>query len=217
MFNLEKGLIFSEAKFANKANFSETEFRDEADFSRAEFIEKAYFNETQFCNSAYFSEAKFSSKVDLSWAEFGNGAYFSQAQFNDEINFYMCVFKGDARFVSTEFNNESFINFEYTKFNKPKDVWFHNIDLGNVSFINTDVYEVDFSNEIGRKKKDMLVVVDESRIGKDEFTTYGAVAQLYRRLRRNYETNYRFAEAGDFFIGEMEMRRHDVNPEYRRF
>ncbi len=64
------------------------------------------------------------------------------------------------------------------------------------------------------KKGGRLIVIDETRIGKDD-TTYGAVAQLYRRLRRNYESNYRFAEAGEFFIGEMEMRRLDVNTKFK--
>jgi uncharacterized protein YjbI with pentapeptide repeats len=34
-----------------------------------------------------------------------------------------------------------------------------------------------------------------------------SVAQLYRRLRDNYELSKRYAEAGDFFIGEMEILR----------
>ena len=55
----------------------------------------------------------------------------------------------------------------------------------------------------------------ESRIMENETITYDAVAQLYRRLRRNYENNYRFAEAGGFFIGEMEMRRLDVTARFK--
>jgi hypothetical protein len=31
--------------------------------------------------------------------------------------------------------------------------------------------------------------------------------QLYRRLRENYEANKRYSEAGDFFVGEMEVLR----------
>jgi hypothetical protein len=92
---------------------------------------------------------------------------------------------------------------------------FHNIDLGNVSFINTDISEVDFLNETWMKNKDRLVVLDEYRITEFERITYNEVAQLYRRLRRNYENNYKFAEAGDFFIGEMEMRRLDVTPRFK--
>ncbi len=34
--------------------------------------------------------------------------------------------------------------------------------------------------------------------------------EMYRRLRRNYENNYRFVEAGDFIIREMEMRKLNV-------
>jgi len=70
-------------------------------------------------------------------------------------------------------------------------------------------------DETWNKIKGRSIVVDEKLIGKEEFVTYGAVAQIYRRLRRNYESNLRFAEAGDFFIGEMEMRRLDVNTRFK--
>ena len=36
---------------------------------------------------------------------------------------------------------------------------------------------------------------------------YSLVAQLYRRLQRNYIDSYQYTEAGDFYIGEQEMIR----------
>ncbi len=196
---------FSRAEFDDEADFSGTEFSGEADFSRAEFIEEADFLEVQFGNRTHFTKAKFSGEADFSWVEFRKGAYFSQAIFNNKTNFYMSTFMDAVRFIFTEFNND--INFEYSQFYKPKNVWFHNIDLGNVSFINADISEVDFLNVTWREKQGRLTVVDESKIMKVETITYDAVAKLYRRLRWNYENNYKFAEAGDFFRGEMEMRR----------
>ena len=35
------------------------------------------------------------------------------------------------------------------------------------------------------------------------------VAEEYRQLRLNYESNRQEAEAGAFYIGQMEMRRRD--------
>ena len=210
-----KGAYFSEVKFSSEVYFSDTEFSDEVDFIRAEFIEKVDFYQAQFRNRAHFSEAKFNGKADFSWAEFGKGAYFSQAQFNNETKFYMSTFMGEVRFISTIFNNGSFINFEHSKFNKPKDVRFYNINLSCVSFLYVDISEVEFLNEKWETKNGRFIVVDESKSIENKSITYDAVAQLYRRLRRNYENNYRFAEAGGFFIGEMEMRRLDVTARFK--
>ena len=41
----------------------------------------------------------------------------------------------------------------------------------------------------------------------DSDITYEVAAEVYRRLRRNFENRLSYAEAGDFHIGEMEMRR----------
>ncbi len=213
------GAHFSEAEFKGYADFSEANF-NMADFSEVDFIKEVdffetqfnstYFSKAKFSDSTYFSKAKFTNEADFSEAEFGKGAYFSQAQFHGMTNFRMCSFIGEVRFILTKFNNESFINFEYSKFYQPQDVRFQNVDLSNVSFLYADISHIEFLNERWRMNKGRLIVVDESRIMEDQ-TTYDSVAQLYRRLRMNYETNYRFAEAGEFFIGEMEMRRLDVN------
>lgn len=205
----------SRVQFGNGADFSDAEFIEEADFRWAKFGNRADFSRVQFGNGAYFSQAQFSDEANFSWAEFDNGAYFSEAQFNNKTKFYMSTFMDEVRFIWTKFNNESFINFEYSKFHKPKDVRFQNVNLSNISFLYTDITEVEFLNEEWAKKNGRLTAVDESRIMEDENITYEAVAQLYRRLRRNYEDNYRFAEAGNFFIGEMEMRRLDVTARFR--
>ena len=49
------------------------------------------------------------------------------------------------------------------------------------------------------------IVADEVLIGEDPHAGYGAVAQLYCRLRESYESNYRFDGAKDFYMDEAEM------------
>lgn len=219
--------IFCNAQFISKAYFVDVQFDNEANFSDAQFNEEVMFTSTHFNNKAVFSLVKFNNIVYFTGTVFNNIAYFSEARFNkaefsgaefkDETSFSKTDFMDDVFFINTKFHvdNERFIDFQYSKFHKQKDVRFQDVDLCNVSFLNTDITDVEFLEESWAKKNGRLIVADEIWVGEDGGTTYSAVAQLYRRLRRNYETNYRFAEAGDFFIGEMEMRRLDVNTRFK--
>ncbi len=207
--------IFSEAKFKKKADFSEAKFSDETNFFKAEFSGEAIFLRAKFNNIVYFDNAIFCGEVDFGWAKFDKAAYFPDTQFDKKADFYESTFESEGLFTRMIFNNESFIKFRYSQFLKPKYVRFYDVNLSFFSFLCTDITEVEFLKEKWAKKNGRCIVRDESEILKELDTTYDAVAQLYRRLRRNYEDNYRFAEAGDFFMGEMEMRRLDVTPRFR--
>lgn len=193
---------FVGAQFNNEADFLHAEFNNRADFLRAQFNNKVCFDIAKFNNEAVFQSTKFNNKAYFSGTEFNNIASFELSEFQDEVFFYCIKFSSSGKGI---------IYLNNVKFLDPKHTIFQNIDLSNVSFLNTDVTEVEFLDEKWARKNGRLAVVDETNIGRYGSTTYGAVAQLYRRLRRNYEINYRFAEAGEFFIGEMEMRRRDVN------
>ncbi len=217
---------FSRTQFEISANFSRTQFEESADFRSAQFKEYASFLHADFNDDTFFSSAQFKGVANFLGAQFNhvvlraiqfNNAYFLGAQFNNEAYFSDSEFQGAVSFIDANFpsSDKDLIFFKNVKFHKPKDARFRNIDLSNVSFLYTDVSEVEFLNEKWARKNGRLIVADETRIGKDKSVTYGAVAQLYRRLRLNYESNYRFAEAGEFFIGEMEMRRFDVNTNIR--
>jgi uncharacterized protein YjbI with pentapeptide repeats len=99
--------------------------------------------------------------------------------------------------------------------------------MGCVSLLGTDLSKITFSEEdwserpdlTGRlKAKKRRTVLEERMLEvmaknpKDVPALFGsvnadAVAQVYRMLRDNYEANRRYAEAGDFFVGEMEILR----------
>jgi hypothetical protein len=58
-----------------------------------------------------------------------------------------------------------------------------------------------------------IVIYDEKFLGNSEGPRdYETVAQIYWGLRHNYEKSGRYAEAGDFYISEMEMRRLQIAP-----
>lgn len=222
-------VYFTNAQF-NKVYFYNAIFNKKAYFGGSHFekgaFRLAHFNNVDF-GGTYFEE------VDFREVHFNEEAYFVSLIFNKEADFYKAIFNRFIfhgviinkyiRFSYSEFlseasfadlnsdNNNYIMDFRNVTFYKQRNVIFQSSDLSNVSFLNTDVTGIQFLNEIWNNRDGRLIVVDEIRIGKDEYTTYSAVAQLYRRLRKNYENCYRFAEAGNFFIGEMEMRRLDVN------
>ena len=223
---------FEEVKF-NKVNFANTEFNvayffnaetNQAQFLSARFNEahfdSAFFNEAHFVNSS-FDKAYFSSSFnEVNFSAKFNVAKFYKAKFN-KVSFWSSEFFGRASFEETDFsyNKKEVSSFRYVKFHKPNEVVFRRVDLSNVSFLHTDVSEIEFSDVKWARKEGRFgsrnIVVDETLIGKDPEVDYESVAQLYRRLRKNYESNYRFAKAGDFFIGEMEMRRLNVNTRFK--
>jgi len=209
--DIEK-LDFTQFIFPESISFQNHLFKKSIIFERAQFI-NGNFTGAKFNNKAWFSHAQFNTEVQFTSAQFNDEVYFVGTQFNNKTYFLEVQFNNEANFGSAQFNNETY--FRFSKFDKPKVIRFLNINLKNVSFVYTDVSEVEFLNVEWARKNGRLIVADETRIGKDAWATYGAVAQLYRRLRQNYENNYRFAEAGDFFIGEMEMLRLDVKTTFK--
>ncbi|MFZ3166177.1 MAG: pentapeptide repeat-containing protein [Candidatus Methanoperedens sp.] len=220
-----KNAIFVSVRFRKKAIFIDVKFDQEANFDGAEFDDEASFYGTKFDEESDFNEAKFNKKADFITAEFNKAASFTDVQFCSKAFFNEVKFNNDVFFSGTEFMEEvSFrdtvfenklqkIIFRFCRFHKPSDVKFQDVNLSNVSFLYTDITKVEFLNEKWAKKNGRLIVVDESI--REGWITYDAIAQLYRRLRWNYEANYKFAEAGDFFIGEMEMRRRNVITRFR--
>jgi uncharacterized protein YjbI with pentapeptide repeats len=98
--------------------------------------------------------------------------------------------------------------------------------MGCVSLLDVDLSKIEFIDENWDARTDLIepekpkrrwavleeyaleAVADNRRIkGWQEDVTPNRVAQLCRRLRDKYEANRRYAEAGDFFVGEMEILR----------
>ena len=185
---------------------------------RKEFTKPVYFNGSEFFGEAYFYDANFQGQ-----------AYFHEANFKTgEADFYGCGFY-DRTYFSGHFNGET--KFHYVLFEGKEKVIFEVEDLSNVSFMNTDLTGVRFSDEArwGEKKveyhkfwrrkkvkEDRFKIRDERILeekikGSDGHTTkdfnLGSIKAVYRSLRENYENRMRWDEAGQFFIREMELKR----------
>jgi hypothetical protein len=85
---------------------------------------------------------------------------------------------------------------------------FGNIDISKFLFSGSNLSNALFNNPIWPKVNNRNAVYDEILLNpKSTVNEYSDVAQVYRSLQINYMNQLRYAEAGDFHVGEMEMMR----------
>jgi pentapeptide repeat protein len=211
------------AKFKGKCLFSKTK------------LQKAKFYGAK-CQEVVFNKVKFQHIVRFDMSEFDNARFF-KTEFKD-ANFFAAIFQNayfdNCMFNKAELNRTRFIgatyfsgsfngisNFNYVLFEGKEKVIFDMENLSNVSFMNTDLTGVRFSDKARwgegekPKEKDRFKMVDERLLEekiKDEDShtedfNLGSIKAVYRSLRENYEYRMRYDEAGQFFIREMELKR----------
>jgi uncharacterized protein YjbI with pentapeptide repeats len=219
----EGDVDFSNATFEGEADFraafegafcsfENATFMRYADFFCAEFDGLIHFIDTKFEEEADFVSTTFQKSVLFSGAVFKSEANFTESRFVKGGGFYGSIFEAEASFSGSIFESRTY--FRRVRFLKPESVVFGRTDLSNVSFLYTErvsavnFWEVSWSTEENRCK-----LVDEYEIGELTQTTYASIADVYRRLRLNYEAKLRYAEAGGFFKSEMEMKRMAIAPD----
>jgi hypothetical protein len=109
--------------------------------------------------------------------------------------------------------------FALTKFSKPGEIVFDDVDLSRALFHNCDVSQVWFSPSAHwaeRKGNRGLAVFEETIPLEQEVVEglqrngqrdYRAVAQIYQQLKKNYDSRLDYWTANEFHFGEMEMKR----------
>jgi hypothetical protein len=205
-------------------DFLGASFKGESFFAGRTFMGEADFEGAVFEGRANFSLAIFESKANFVGAVFKSETFFHDTLFKSEANFWYVVFQDSLLINGEEHNKKIFCDevcFRSVKFSKPEKVEFQKVDLSKVRFLETNLREVNFTDVNWNKEEDKRRnrVFDELSPGWLSFRLelktfdYALIAQLYRRLRANYEENLRYSEAGDFYIGEMEMaRKAERNP-----
>ncbi len=186
---------FSGATFSNnaRANFSGAKFFGEAtaNFNSATFSNNAlaifigaYFLDKATAN---FNRATFSGPVDFSYATFSGPVYFAYAKFLGEAA---------ASFKETKFPKGYITYFQSVTFDKPNDTIFDVKDMSHVSFLDTDITRVRFSDRTawGGDTVDKFKVIEEQWLEEDiekplkhRRVTLVGVLSVYRNLRENYE------------------------------
>ncbi len=224
---------FWQAKFYGDANLKGAEFSESVFFGPVQFFEKVTFAMTKFCGDANFLRARFSGGVCFTSAEFHGDAQFMEANFSGEVDFVLANFSGDANFRRAGFSRDTIfawasflksVDFSYVKSGSvifqdvnclgPQQVRFHHVDLSRWSFLNTDLRRIDFDDVTWALTRKFLshrtALFDELNVSsrKDDLAS---VERLYRHLKKNYESQRDYGRAGDFYYGEMEMKRRQLN------
>ncbi|MGW0935851.1 pentapeptide repeat-containing protein [Streptomyces sp. NPDC002666] len=97
----------SEAKFYERASFTEVQFLDDARFDAAHFHKVVGFAEAQFSRQAGFSKARFDAQATYDQVKFAGAAAFDDAQFADAARFYGAKFDGQAMFIGAKFSGSA--------------------------------------------------------------------------------------------------------------
>ncbi|WP_147680629.1 pentapeptide repeat-containing protein [Actinomyces ruminicola] len=95
-------LILSGARFTRPVDFSNCEFRGEADFSDTHFCREVSFHASRFHLAATFGGCKFDKYSDFSYGHFLQDAHFEDAVFSDQTSFEASHFHADAFFGSEQ-------------------------------------------------------------------------------------------------------------------
>lgn len=223
-------VFFCDATFTRHVRFYRAVFNENADFSGAKFAGAVSFYEAAFTRTVEFDLTAFAKEVDFSEVKFADSAYFTKAAFTGKVDFSEATFTEDASFSRTTFAKEAYfldlkrkkegssitfdpiLVFQNVAFGDPRQVRFDRFDLSNISFVATDVSQIDIGENVRWRQNRKLL--DERRAEKGE-VPYEKAATVCRRLRQNLESRLRYVEAGHFFVREMEIRRKNVRTRNR--
>jgi hypothetical protein len=219
-------LVFQNAVFHGPVDFSHCEFeassflgaqfRQDASFYETKFGKEATFQGSKFEKTAYFEKTHFKRGVDFSRTQFTEETIFDGTEFRGITDFSFCKILGEARFLGAFFKDA--VRFTNVFLKNPENVIFRP-DSGQmhfVSFANTDVSRIRFSEDVRFGLDKEFTIYDEVQLehairlfGKEEKPAIplGSVLGVYRNLRENYEYRMRYDEAGELFIREMEIKR----------
>jgi uncharacterized protein YjbI with pentapeptide repeats len=214
-YKFTKPVYFIKAIFSGPALFSNVEFPREVTEVRSSHTNFSHaaenFHEDEPANH-------YRIKVLTKWASDTESfrANFSEAKFYDEVQFSKAEFPLGAIFSETTFLNRAYFSgafnssthFNQVIFEEPSKVTFDLHDMSKVSFANSDITRVRFTDKVTWGGNDEFTVLEEEWLkGRGQLTSLDLVLSVYRNLRENYEFRLRYDEAGRFFKKEMELKR----------
>jgi len=217
------GLVnFTGAKIT-KTNFPQCKFND-VFFDQIEY-NVGFLQQCVFLGNANFSNSKL-NKVDLFKTEFKKNCNFTECNLH-EVIFSNTNFLGDTKFIKTtfeeksKFKNSEFqkVDFSLAKFNGKTE--FSNVnfniqnktnfdveDLSKVSFLNTNITNIQIGEKVRWAGQNGFRIIDDNEIdGSLDKNLLESVLATYRMLRKNYEKRYRFEEADKFFKRQIELQK----------
>ena len=176
-------------------------------------MSSASFTFSKFLAGAIFFETRFSSFAEFGVSEFSKETKFHNSEFENEANFYECIaksraliiFDGEEQSLQRMWKNGA--DLKGFRIEKDAVVTFRKVSMSGVQLLESNISRMEFIDvkwpRTSRWHK-RRTVADEIIEGEKD---YNLIAQIYQGLQENYANWYRYLEAGDFFVGEQEMRR----------
>jgi hypothetical protein len=239
--------FFIDVKFLGKTNFDDAIFSGYTKFEFTEFAEVSFKNTifiqlefNVYCSDEIdFYKTEFLGFTDFRHSIFSTRTYFNDINFNNDLSSDTSKIiaqvedkeiKKKIENVLNEIEKEKrFTFFRNVIFESPEKILFHTNDLTNVSFLNTDIKRINFSETSYFDKENNYMILEERELKKEnernkkendnnlgknnhilKDVNLESIVAVYRNLRENYEYNLRYDEAGIFFIREMELKRKYV-------
>lgn len=210
---------FQHCTFSKHANFYSAQFYEGAYFGWANFNGLTWFKETKFHKVAAFDNAKINGDMEFEWTVFEGQANFLGAAFNKKIRFDGCTFHGEASFLRAEFNDKAFFTKKFvedtgtfTSFclfsnvTTTGKVRFDGINCKKISFLDTDVKQIDFVNCVWDRVRGRNVLYDErnlaNRRDQEMANEIKKVEIIYRKLKQKYKEEHDEQEASNWHYGE---------------
>lgn len=215
-----KGVVnFEDARIEGKLIFEsgeigQTTFRAQAFFDRAVFRGETTFKEVRVENRISFRDAVAASKL-----------MFQDVQVTESgiLDFRYAVVReqGSVEFLghkdAQEMRRVRLLHTDVTRIGFRNVTWWGPQEdrvIIDERILHRDLREV-ASSQAAPLQETPASGPHRGEVGEDEIridlgregTSYESVEALYRDLRYNYEKGLRYAEAGDFYIREMEMKR----------
>ena len=93
-------------------------------------------------------------------------------------------------------------------------VFFDVEDLSKVSFLNSDVTEIRFSDKVRWGGDDGFTIIDEKLLKESiENNVAESILATYRSIRQNYERRFRFEDANKLLEREIELQKKYLEQE----
>lgn len=196
----EKDILSDGSKITKRVNFSNCKFYALIEFIEITFEKRAVFEKAYFYNDTNFRKSIF--KTDMDGIDLNSqGTIFEGVRFHKEAIFQETEFQDKAKFFRARFNE--YTSFEGATFKElvefenfiSKDLfYFHNVTIGKINLIGSDIERANFINlkNIDSKKR---VLAKENFANKDSV----------RYLKYHFESQNNITEANKYFAIEQEF------------
>ena len=219
---------FSSAEFGGGASFSSAEFGGDASFHLAEFGGDASFRIAKFDGETHFTDTKFEAHLRFDGVVVLKSLIFTSCTCNEKVGFRNVLQTSASRlsihrtnlcnwtFLDTDLRDIDFDDISFVPRDKlnadkrqVKRLALHDetqIVVRELTWRNLTLRSLRFIRILFRRKKKFYEILNTDFIKRrNEFSA--RVERLYRHLKFNLETNKDYAFAGQFYFGEMEMKR----------